>query len=256
MNPLNHMGPPAAHAIFLSPVTNIEIIQIIQDLKNSAAGYDEISASALKLVSCHVVVPLVYLWNLSIEQGVFPRELKLANVLPSYKTDDPYLFNNYRPVSLLSILSKGFGKIMYSRLIECLEAYKILINNQFGFRKNHSSYMALMVLMNELITSLEKGEIVVGVFLDFSKAFDTVDHHILLSTLEHYGIRGNALSWLRSYLTDRKQYATYNGSTSPTKSKDVVCHKDLSWAHCYFSFISMICILCVTTVLQYCLLMI
>ena len=78
--------------------------------------------------------------------------------------------------------------------------------------------MALMVLMNELITSLEKGEIVVGVFLDFSKAFDTVDHHILLSKLEHYGIRGNALSWFRSYLTDRKQYVTYNGSTSPAKS--------------------------------------
>ena len=218
MTPLNHMGPSAAHAIFLSQVTNIEIIQIIQDLKNDAPGYDEISASALTLVSCHVVVPLVYLCNLSIEQGVFPRELKLANGLPLYKTDDPFLFNNYRPVSLLSILSKVFEKIMYYRLIEYLEAYKIIINNQFGFRKNHSSYMALMVFMNELITSLENGKIVVGVFLDFSEAFDTVDHHILLSKLEHYGIRGNALSWFRNYLTDRKQYVTYNGSTSPTKS--------------------------------------
>ena len=212
------MGPPKSQTIFLSPVTNIELIRIIQDIKNGATGYDEISASALKLVSCHVVVPLVYLCNLSIDQGVFPKELKLANVLPLYKTDDPFLFNNYRPVSVLSILSKVFERIMYSRMLEYLETYKILINNQFGFRKYHSLYMALMVLMNELITSLENGESVIGVFLDFSKAFDTVDHRILLNKLEHYGIRGNALSWFQSYLTERKQYVTYNGATSTTRS--------------------------------------
>ena len=218
VNPLTHMGPPISQTILLSPVTNIELIRIIQDLKNGAPGYDEIGASALKRVSCHVVVPLVYLCNLSIDQGVFPKELKLANVLPLYKTDDPFLFNNYRPVSVLSILSKVFERIMYSRMLEYLETYKILINNQFGFRKYHSSYMALMVLMNELITSLENGESVIGVFLDFSKAFDTVDHRIFFNKLEHYGIRGNALSWFQSYLTDRKQYVTYNGATSTKRS--------------------------------------
>ena len=218
INPLKYMSAPASHTIFLSPVTNIEIIRIIQDLKIGAPGYDEINASVLKLVSCHVVVPLVYLCNLSIDQGIFPKELKLANVLPLYKTDDPFLFNNYRPVSVLSILSKVFEKIMYSRLMEYLETYEILINNQFGFRKYHSSYMALMLLMDDLITSLEKGDIVMGVFLDFSKAFHTVNHDILLNKLEHYGIRGNALCWFQSYLTDRKQYVTYNGATSTTKT--------------------------------------
>ena len=211
------MGPPISQTIFLSPVTNIELIRIIQDLKNGAPGYDEKSASALKLVSCHVVVPLVYLCNLSIDQGVFPKELKPANVLPLYKTDDPFLFNNYRPVSVLSILSKVFERIMYSRMLEYLETYKILINNQFGFRKYHSTYMALMVLMNEWITSLENGESVIGVFLDFSKAFDTVDQRISLNKLEYYWIRGNALSWFQSYLTDRKQYVTYSGATSTTR---------------------------------------
>ena len=107
---------------------------------------------------------------------------------------------------------------MYSRLIEYLETYKILINNQFGFRKYHSSYMALMLLMDDLISSLEKEDIVIGVFLDFSKAFDTVNHDILLNKLEHYGIRGNALCWFQSYLTDRKQYVTYNGATSTAKT--------------------------------------
>ena len=110
VNHLTHMGPPISQTIFLSPVTNIELIRIIQDLKNGAPGYDEISASALKLVSCHVVVPLVYLCNLSIDQGVFPKELKLANVLPLYKTDDPFLFNNYQPVSVLSIYYRRFLK--------------------------------------------------------------------------------------------------------------------------------------------------
>ena len=92
-----------------------------------------------------------------------------------------FLFNNYRPISVLSILSKVFERIMYSRMLEYLETYKILINNQFGFRKYHSSYMALMVFMNESTTSLENGESVIGVFLEFSKAFDTADHKILLS---------------------------------------------------------------------------
>ena len=93
----------------------------------------------------------------------------------------------------------------------------VLINNQFGFRKLHSSYMALMVLMNELISSLEKGESVIGVFLDFSKAFDIVDHAILLCKLENYGIRGNALSWFKSYLTDHEQFVRFNGVSSATK---------------------------------------
>ena len=169
-------------------------------------------------MSCHVVVPLVYLCNLSIDQGIFPKELKLANVLPLYKTDDPFLFNSYRPVLVLSIVSKVFENIKYSRLMEYLETYTILINNHFGFRKYHSSYMTLMQLMDDLITSLEKGDVVMGVFLDFSKAFDNVNHDILLNKLEHYGIADNALCWFQSYLTDRKQYVTYNGATSTTKT--------------------------------------
>ena len=217
-NLLYYMGSPEIWSILLSIITCTEIIDIIVNLKNGAPGYDKISASILKFISEDIVHPLVYLCNLSLEQGVFPKELKLANVLPLYKSDDPLMFNNYRPVSLLCVLSKVFESIMYPRLIGRLENCKILLNNQFGFRKLHSSYMALMVLMNNLISSLEKGENVVGVFLDFSKAFDTVDHLILLTKLEHYGIRGNALAWFRSYLTDHEQFVTYNGAASSIKS--------------------------------------
>ena len=91
----------------------------------------------------------------------------------------------------------------------------ILFENQFGFRKPHSSYTALMVLTDKLITSLENGEFVIGVYLDFSKTFDTVVHEILLSKLSHYGIRGNCLNWFQSYLSNREQFVTYNGVSSP-----------------------------------------
>ena len=122
------------------------------------------------------------------------------------------LFNKYRPVSLLCILSKVFEKVMYSRLLNFLNHYKVLISNQFGFRKLHSSYMALMVMINELTNALENGDYVIGIFLDFSKAFDTVNHETLLDKLYQYGIRDNALHWFQSYLTERQQFVMHNVS--------------------------------------------
>ena len=124
-------------------------------------------------------------------------------------------FNNYRPISLLCNLSK---EIMYARLISFLEVNKILIQHQFGFRKKCSTYMTLSILMDKLIRSLEMEIIWLGCFLIFSKAFDTVDHDILLKKLYHYGIRGACFKWFQSYLTERKQYVTYNDTESATKT--------------------------------------
>ena len=107
---------------------------------------------------------------------------------------------------------------MYSRLLNFLDYHKILIGNQFEFRKLHSSYMALMLMMDQVTKALDNGECVIGIFLDFSKAFDTVNHSILIDKLYHYGIRGNALEWFRSYLSDRSQCVSYNGIRSSTKS--------------------------------------
>ena len=147
-------------------------------------------------------------------EGVFQEQLKIACVLPLYKAEDPMYFNHYRPVSLLTILSKVFERLMYDRLFKFLDRLSILYKHQFGFRQNHSTHMALLSLTNRLTNAVEDGEYVIGIFLDFSKAFDTVDHHIVLEKLYHYGIRGCAHNWFTSYLSNRKQFVTYNGTQS------------------------------------------
>ena len=121
--------------------------------------------NVLKLSSKFITQPLAFICNQSLTEGVFPNQLKLANVIPLYKADDPMLFNHYRPVFLLCVLSEVFEEVMYTRLLDFLENFKILYSNQFGFRKGHSTYMALMILMDRITKSLENGEFVVGVSL-------------------------------------------------------------------------------------------
>ena len=207
----------AVYSLYLEPVTESEIRELVTSLKSAAPGYDNLRSSILKLSLPFICTPLTHISNLSLQEGVFPDELKIANVIPLFKSDDPELFNNYRPVSVLCSLSKVFERIMYNRLRNFLDEYKILFLYQFGFRKSHSTYMALMTLMDNLINFLDKGEYVIGIFLDFSKAFDTVDHGILLQKLSCYGVRGDALSWFQSYLNNRYQFVTYNGVSSDKK---------------------------------------
>ena len=161
--------------------------------------------------------PLCSLCNRSMIEGVFPNEMKLANVLPLFKSGDRMLFNNYRPVSLLCVLSKVFEKVMYSRLLSFIEKQNLLFQFQFGFRQMHSSYMALMTMMDKITAAMDRGYLVVGIFLDFSKAFDTINHEILLDKLYHYGIRVTALDWFKSYLCDHRQFIKYNSVSSNTK---------------------------------------
>ena len=125
------------------------------------------------------------------------------------------LFSNYRPVSILPIFSKILERIMYNRLVNYING--MLNKNQFGFRKDHSAAMALMCLVDKISNAIENGDFVLGLFLDFSKAFDTVNYDILFRKLYHYGIRGNCLLWFKSYLLNRFQYISYNNHDSSTK---------------------------------------
>ena len=215
--PTAYLGDMIKETIFLTPVDSLEVKNIILSLKNSAAGHDDVGASLLKLSIEHIVAPLTHICNLSLSEGVFPDQLKIANVVPLYKAEDSMMFNNYRPVSVLCVLSKIFEKIMFTRVQVFLNELQILYKYQFGFRKGHSTYMAHIVLMDKLIHAMENGEYVIGIYLDFSKAFDTVNHAILLDKLHHYGIRGVAHSWFKNYLTNRHQFVTYNGAKSKLK---------------------------------------
>ena len=217
-NPEQFMKAKVTYSLYLEPVTEQEIHQLVSSLKKSSPGYDNLSASILQLGLPEICPVLTYICNLSLMEGIFPDELKLANVIPLYKCGDYELFNNYRPVSILCTLSKVFEKIMYNRLLNYLDHYKILFSYQFGFRKLHSTYMAFMVLMDKLTKALDDGKFVVGILLDFSKAFDTVDHDILLNKLSHYGIRGVPHLWFKSYLSNRQQFVTYNGVSSSVKT--------------------------------------
>ena len=172
-------------------------------LKNSAPGYDDINATLLKFVVSFIAEPLCYVCNLSLCEGIFPKQHKIVNVVPLYKGDDCMVFNDYRPVSILCALSKVFERVMNERLLHFLNEFDILYKFQFGFRKDCSTHMALITLMDKLTTALENGEFMVGVFLDFSKSFDTINHQILLDKLYHNGRRGVALSWFESYLSGR-----------------------------------------------------
>ena len=169
------------NSLFLKPVTTEEVGNIMASLKDSSPGHDEMKIGPIRSVLNYIEGPLTYVCNLSLNEGIFPDILKIANVIPLYKKDDPVFFNNYRPVSLLCSLSKVLEKLMYNRVISFLDDNNILFKYQFGFRKSHSTYLALTILMDKLIKSIENGDHVVGVYLDFSKAFDTVNHTILLT---------------------------------------------------------------------------
>jgi hypothetical protein len=204
----------STNSIFLKPVIEKEVLDVLTSLKNCSAGWDGISARAIKSAKALIVSPLVHICNLSFYNGVFPSQLKIAHVIPIFKGGLNYLFTNYRPISILPVFSKVLEKIMFNRISSFIEKMSIIYKYQFGFRNMYSSYMAMIVLKEKVSRALEKGENITGVFLDFSKAFDTVDHNILISKLDHYGIRGNALNWITSYLTQRKQYVQFDGAKS------------------------------------------
>ena len=135
-----HMGNELNESLFLSPVDGTEITKIVMSLKNSASGYDDINATLLKFVISCIAEPLCYVCNLSFCEGIFPKQLKIAYVVPIYNADDSMVFNNYRPVSILCALSKVFEMVIYERLLHFLNEFNILYKFQFGFRKDCSTH--------------------------------------------------------------------------------------------------------------------
>ena len=208
-------------SVFFDPVTPNELSEISNAFRSGkAAGHDRIPISIIKQSIQIIADPLAHIINLSITHGIVPDQMKIARVIPLFKAGDRSLFTNYRPISILPCFSKFLEKVVYNRLYNYLSKLEILCDNQFGFRKNHSTSLALIDLYEKISLALDRNEHAVGVFLDLSKAFDTVDHNILLDKLEHYGIRGVALDWVRSYLSNRLQFVQFNGQCS---SPQTIC---------------------------------
>ena len=211
---LLNLQEPNPHSIFLLPAAETEVKNLFYSLRNSAAGWDELNKTIISLIFGIILPILVHIINLSLATGIMPDELKIAKVLPLFKSENCHIFNNYRPISILPVLSKVFEKIMHQRLIKFLDSHNLLYKYQFGFRKYHSTEMALAVLNHNITTSFNHNKITLGIFLDFRKAFDTVNFEILLNKLNYYGIRGIPLNWLKNYLTNRTQYISFSNFTS------------------------------------------
>ena len=171
---------------------------------NKASGPNSIPKKILKLFKKQFSKPLSHIINLSFNQGIFPNLLKIANVIPIHKKGDKLDCNNYRPISLLSNISKIFEKCMHTRLTNFLQVNKFFFSHQFGFRNGYSTNHALTSLTEMIRKALDEDKFACGVFIDLQKAFETVDHGILLSKLNHYGVRGASYQWFKSYLTGRQ----------------------------------------------------
>ncbi len=203
-------------SLFFKPVTEEDVLIEVMNLKNKdSSGIDNISNKLLKKVIFPILQPLTELINQSTLLGIVPNSVKIAKVIPIYKQEDENLIKNYRPISLLISISKILEKIVYKQLYNFVKDK--LHSSQYGYRRKHSTEHALLELNDRILQSLDNGELCMGIFIDLSKAFDTLDHQILIEKLRHYGVRGTPLNWFKSYLTNRRQYVEFKGNQSETK---------------------------------------
>ena len=209
--------------MYFKPIVPDEIQKIISKSNQNKSpgpgpGHDDIGNMIIKRAAAEISKPLSIIFNNSLVTGVVPEELKVAKVIPIYKKDDVQVFSNYRPVSVLPCFSKVLERLVFNRCMDYIDKNKILNDKQFGFRSNHSTYMAIIELVDKVTNAVEKNESTLGIFLDLSKAFDTIDHEMLLYKLEYYGIRGIVLEWFKSYIRNRKQFVRYKSCDSEYKN--------------------------------------
>ena len=222
-NPLSFLeGYNAEEHLQFETVSNELVMGIIKDMNMTGAGADGINARLLKKLSPFIISEITHLMNICIRCRIFPKCLKVALIRPLHKTGQKSLFTNYRPISILPTISKILERIICNQLVEYLTFNGTMYDYQFGFRKLHSTYMPVALMHDYITSNLTKRLKTAGLFLDLKKAFDTVDHSILLKKMEKYGITGDALKLFESYLSDRfqtTQIESFNTKSNPHQIK-------------------------------------
>ena len=209
-DPEYFFGNRALNEIVLVETDETEIVELVASLNDAAPGYDDIPMSIIKFVIDEIKSPLVHICNGSLNSGIFPDKLKLSKVIPLFKSINKSELGNYRPISLLPSFSKVLEKLNHSRLDTFFQENNIISPDQHGFQTGRSTTSAILNLTDNILQKFDQKHFTVGLFLDFSKAFDTVNHEILLNKLENYGIRNTSLRLIKNYLQCRKQYVYYS----------------------------------------------
>jgi hypothetical protein len=197
----------------------VEVARHIDGLKSGAsAGYDDISVELIKRVKRYICKPITHIINNSLRTGVFPNIYKQTIIAPIHKSGDPREVSNYRPISLVSNISKIYEKIIKKQLDEFIEQHGLIHKNQFGFRRGMATEDAIAKVTSAIMSHIDEGAKCVGVFIDLRKAFDSVSHEKLISRLKSIGMRGRVLSWFDSYLENRPQMVRVNKKLSDAET--------------------------------------
>ena len=203
----DYLHSPCESRLNFTTVNENVVAKIIESLKTkSSCGDDGLSTKLLKEIKNEICSSITLIVNQMITTGIFPDSLKIAKIIPIFKKGDIEIIENYRPISILPAISKIFEKILSLQIHEYFQSKHLYYEHQYGFIKNRSTEQAALELIDRVITEIDKGEIPFNIYIDLSKAFDTLDHAILMDKLYYYGVQGTSLDLLRNYLVKRKQY--------------------------------------------------
>ena len=180
----------------------------------TSCGHDGISNKLLKCIKHELSKSLTLIINQMLTTGIFPESLKLSKITPIYKKGDRVFLENYRPISLLPTISKIFERVIHDQLYDYFNSNNLLATQQYGFRPQHSTEYAAVKLVDHTSSEMENQKIPTAVFIDLSKAFDTLSYDILLYKLKYYGVTGTEFKLMQNYLSNRKQYVVFNHCNS------------------------------------------